>query len=113
VTGRRLLPAVLGIACLAFLLGVSTRAGDLERPVTAGQKLDAVMAQQPSAVVTNRDPAGLFRSHRSRTAPVLVMAVLLAALVTAPGWSRRVPILGTRTLASVGAAPASARAPPR
>jgi len=114
VTGRRVLPAVLGIACLAFLLGVSTRADDRERPTSAGQQLDALMAQQPSAVVTtDRDPSRLLRSQRSKAAPLLVLAVLLAAVATTTGRPRRAPLAGARPAGAVGTDPAAARAPPR
>ena len=113
MTGRRLLPAVLGLACLAFLLGVSTHVGDLERPGDAGQQLDAVMAQQPWAVVTHRDPSRLLQSQRPKATPLLMMAVLLTALAAGSMRMRSTSLPGKHLALAVRTDPAAARAPPR
>jgi hypothetical protein len=107
------LPAVLGLACLAFLLGVSTRPEGFERPASTSQQLDAV-AQQPWAVVTTDRAASRFvRSHGSKTVPLLLLAVLVAAVATSTGWSRRAMPAGGRRPVTITADPAAARAPPR
>jgi hypothetical protein len=108
------LPAVLGLACLAFLLGVSSRPEGFDRPATASQRLDAVMAQQPWALVTtDRTAARFVRSHGSKTAPLLLLVALVAVVTTGTRWTRRAPGSVTHRATSVATSPAAARAPPR